>query len=235
MDLVKEADRYWDAKDDRVDQERLSLLLSLVPRGARVLVVDGGPGMLAERLQHAGFEVCMTEVSAHATARALAKGLRAQVCDTDTQSLPFPDAHFTCVISDSAIEHRFDHIRVFTECARVLAPGGIFLLLVPNIAHWRHRLQLLCGRWPEVRGAASDRCHLRFFALPELRALMRQHGFHVQHTTGYAALWVKGLWPSVCRAPGVKWIFSRLARAWPALFARDLLLSATKNGLQRAT
>lgn len=229
MDLAQEADRYWAAKDDRVDQERLGMLLALVPPRSKVLVIDGGPGMLAERLRAAGHEVCMTEVSVLATRRAQLKSLHAVACDTDAEPLPFPDAHFNCVISDSGMEHRYHHQRVLSEGVRVLAHGGTFLLLIPNIAHWRHRLHLLCGRMPEIEGAATDRCHLRFFARPELQRMLRAQGLRVHHTSGYAALWVKGLWPAVCRAPVARSVFGALAKLWPSLFARDLIFSSTKT------
>jgi SAM-dependent methyltransferase len=228
VDLSREADRYWAAKDDRVDSERLDHLIALVPAGARVLVVDGGPGMLAKRLAERGFPVAMTEISAHAVGRALAKGLDARRADTDEEALPFEDGSFGCVISDSAIEHRYFPGRAVAECVRVLAPGGILVLSVPNIAHWRHRWWLLTGRFPEIPGGPTDPSHLRHFTLGAVLALVRSHGLRPVRVTGFPSLWVKGLVPRLFRVPGFRALYRGLCHLCPSLFARDVTVAAMK-------
>jgi SAM-dependent methyltransferase len=229
MDLTRFADEYWAAKDDAVDQERLGVLCGLVPAGARVLVVDAGPGMLPARLREAGHEVVMTDLSEHACERARAKGLEVHRVDTDDERLPFADGAFDCVVSDSAIEHRYYPRRALEEAARVLRPGGRLVLLVPNIAHWRYRLWLLCGRLPEVEGGPSDWCHLRFFGAVEARRMLRELGLTVGRTRGFPSLWVKGLYPKVFRAPGVKQLYGVLTRLRPTLFGRDVILVGRKD------
>lgn len=46
--------------------------------------------------------------------------------------LPFADAHFASVISNSVLEHIPDLEPVVAEVARVLKPGGPFIFCVPN-------------------------------------------------------------------------------------------------------
>lgn len=224
MDLGRFADTYWDQKDDSVDEDRLDLIISFVPKGARVLVVDGGPGMLAAKLRDRGFDVEMTDVSRHAVERARKKGLSALHVDTDDDPLPFKNRSFPCVISDSAVEHRFDPERAIRECLRVLEPGGTFLMLYPNIAHIRHRLWLLFGRFPTIKDGPSDRSHLRFLDLKETRALLKSRGARITRLRGFPSLWVKGLYPRLLRAPVIRSLYSLLTRLRPTLFARDLLL-----------
>lgn len=224
MDLTRFADEYWERKDDRVDGARLDVLMAQVPAGSRVLVVDGGPGMLAARLVERGHEVVMTDLSQHAVGRAQAKGLTAHHLDTDDDPLPFDSHSFDCVISDSAIEHRYYPEKAVGECARVLRPGGTFVLLVPNIAHWRHRLWLLFGRFPEVIDGPSDRCHLRLFGASEAKGMVRNAGLKVTGIKGFDSLWVKGLYPKVFRAPGVRALYRGLTRLRPQFFGRDVIL-----------
>ena len=88
---------------------------------------------------------------------------------------------------------------------------------------------LLAGRFPEVRDGPSDPCHLRFFALPGLRRQLVGLGFRIRRVRGSASLWVKGLYPSFFRAPGVRQVYGLLARLRPSLFARDLLLVCTSE------
>jgi ubiquinone/menaquinone biosynthesis C-methylase UbiE len=45
--------------------------------------------------------------------------------------MPFPDRSFDVIISQWVVEHLQDPERVFTECYRVLKPGGYFLFVTP--------------------------------------------------------------------------------------------------------
>lgn len=46
--------------------------------------------------------------------------------------LPFPDASFDLITVFEVIEHLKDYRSLIAECARVLAPGGAFLVSTPN-------------------------------------------------------------------------------------------------------
>ena len=50
----------------------------------------------------------------------------------DGARLPFPDAHFATVVSNSVLEHIPDVEPVVREVARVLQPGGVFYFCVPG-------------------------------------------------------------------------------------------------------
>lgn len=230
MDLTKFADEYWAAKDDRVDYDRLELYIRHIPQGAEVLVVDGGPGMLAALIRKRGFSVCMTDLSQHAVERARAKRLVAHQLDTDDAPLPFAAERFDCVISDSAIEHRYYPERAVRECVRVLRPGGVFLVMVPNIGHWRHRAQMLRGRLPTVPHTATDASHLRFFGLADIRRMLTRQPLTIVGVEGAPSLWVRGLYPKFMRAPGIGTLYRQLTRLRPSFFARDLLLVGRKLG-----
>lgn len=230
MDLTKFADDYWSGKDDRADGDRLRYLCSFAPESGSFLVVDGGPGMLVETLHSLGrSDVQLTDLSTVAVRRAEAKGIPVTQVDTDDDPLPFKNDQFDCVISDSALEHRYYPEKGLAECARVLKQDGTLLLLLPNIAHWRHRLQLFTGRLPPVVGGPTDRCHLRYFALPEMRQMAKAAGLEVEKVRGFASLWVKGLYPRVFRAFPLKQIYPWLVRLRPTLFGRDLILVCSKR------
>lgn len=251
MNLRDFYDQYWQAKDDSVDHNRLELILRWIGPGDTVLQVDGGPGMLAEKLavkageshtcmiddgqQHiertsrgSGPGVVITETSMVAAARARAKGLSVVRADPDTDALPFADGRFDVVVSDSAIEHRFFPERSMDESIRVLRPGGKYILLVPNLGHWRCRLWLLSGRFPSVRNSPTDPSHIRFFTLSEARRMLVARGLKVIGRDGSACLWVKGLIPRLLRLPPMDILYARLARYFPSLLARDVILVGLK-------
>lgn len=228
VELSEFYDSYWAARDDNVDQSRLDLLVALVRNGDRVLQVDSGPGMLAQRLRAKGAVVTATDLSLIAVERARQKGIDAQQVVLDDEPLPFPDDAFDCVVSDSAIEHLFFYRNALAECVRVLRPGGRFVLLLPNIGHWRFRLWLLAGRFPYIKDSPTDVTHLRFFTLYEGRRFCEKSGLRVRRTDGSAGLWTKGLYPPFLRRRVVRRIYARAARIWPSLFARDFILLCEK-------
>jgi len=231
MDFAAYYDAYWLQKpDDQVDYARLELLARHVAAGERVLQVDCGPGWLPQMLQQRGAHVIATDLSAVAVGRAQARGVDARQVDIDAGPLPFADAQFDVVISDSQLEHRVDTEHAVDEMARVLRPGGRLILLLPNTAHWRVRLWLLRGRFPYVDHTPTDPLHLRFFTLPDMRAALARRRLVVHATDGSASLWVEDFYPRLLRRGGYPaLVYTWLARRWPALFARDFIVVAHKS------
>ncbi len=227
--LVDFYDAYWQEKaDHRVDANRLALLTQYVHKGESVLQVDGGPGWLAKMLCDAGAQVVMTDLSNVAVARAQARGVDARQCEIDAGPLPFADASFDVVVCDSQLEHRFNPEHALDEMARVLKPEGRLILLLPNTAHWRVRWWLLRGRFPVVQDSPTDWLHIRFFTLPDLRLLLAARRIKIEQTDGSASLWVKGLYPFWLRRGFPAKVYTRLARRWPAFFARDFIVVGRK-------
>lgn len=229
MDLVVYYDEYWRNKSDLFDQTRLDIVASHVVPGRSVLAVDCGPGVLARQLADKGCRVVGTDMSHVAVARTQAKGIEAHQVDLDVAPLPFVDGQFDTVVSDSGLEHRYHFEPAFDECVRVLKPGGTFVLLLPNMAHWRCRWWLLTGHFPYVRNTPTDLTHLRFFTLPDVKRLLAARQVRVTKTDGSASLWVTGLYPFFFRWPGVREAYTWLARHWPALFARDFIIIGQKQ------
>jgi methionine biosynthesis protein MetW len=230
MDLVKYYDDYWSQADDTFDHARLALIADRIRPGERVLEVDAGPGVLASQMRARGADVTTTDLSAVAVERTRQKGIPAQQVDLDTVDLPFPDGSFDTVVSNSAIEHRFFHKRSLSECARVVRPGGRFIVCLPNIAHWKCRLWVLGGRFPYVKNSPTDEMHLRFFTVAEARRLCRAQGLVPVEADGSASLWAKDFYPALFRKRGVREAYTWLARRWPSMFARDFVLVCRKAG-----
>ncbi len=224
MDLVDYYNDYWADKDDSVDRQRLGVLLSKIAKGKDVLQIDCGGGIFAAELMAISKSVTATEISFTGSKRAKTKGINTLQVDIDTSSLPFKDAVFDYVVSDSAIEHLFFFDKVIDEALRVLKKGGEFVLLMPNIAHFRFRLWLLFGRFPYIKDSPTDIIHLRFKTIRELKKLFAAKSGKIKDIDGTASLWVKGLYPSVFRLPVIRNIYNFMARKMPSLFARDFII-----------
>ena len=228
MDLRHWYDAYWAEKGDRVDRNRLRQFLGHLVRGERVLALDSGNGVLGSMMLERGYRVFATDLSAVACRLSASKGLKPVQVDLDAGGLPFADACFDIVVSDSGLEHRFFVEPVLDEITRVLRPGGQFLLLLPNIAHWWVRWQLLRGHFPIRRNTPTDFTHLRHFTLGDTVSALRQRGYRIVATDGSASLWVWQMYPAYFRWPVVREVYTWLARRRPSFFARDFIIDARK-------
>src|SRR5204862_7644270 len=113
---------------------------------------------------------------------AVRVGKRAVLAQGDAGALPFAAGAFDRVYCSEVLEHVVDPPAAVAEIARVLAPGGVAVLSVPNEALINRAKTLLrcLGLWRLVmRGAEyempermDDEWHLHTFDLPAFRALV---------------------------------------------------------------
>lgn len=110
-------------------------------------------------------------------------GIKCQQLNLDESDLPWADAHFDLVTSLAVLEHVFDVHHAISEIVRVLKPGGLVAIQVPNIACIKNRIDLGLGRLPctantEARDNLTewDGQHLHYFTPKTLNSLMKQYG-----------------------------------------------------------
>jgi len=114
--------------DGRV--RRMERMLGLTSPG-RVLDIGCGPGLLLRAFQASGWTVHGTELDARAARRA-SERVGVVVGDADPAQLPWPESHFDAVVMWHVLEHLREPHCVLAEVARVLRPGGAFLIATPN-------------------------------------------------------------------------------------------------------
>ena len=76
----------------------------------------------------------------------------------EAESLPFPDAHFDLVTSRQSAHHYEDLDRALAEVARVLKPGGKFLV-VDSVAPEDHAGDTFLNTFEILRDASHVRDH----------------------------------------------------------------------------
>lgn len=96
---------------------------------------------------------------------------------------PFGPEEFDCVHMGAVLEQVYDYRFVLRECARVLKPGGAVVVSVPNMAHWKHRVQLLFGRCPEWFSPLQFE-HIRPWTLTELQRVLEEAGLVIARRAG---------------------------------------------------
>ena len=117
--------------------KRMTVEMSGVRPGMRVLDLAGGTGDLSALFAGAVGDsgaVVLADINAGmmavGRARLLDRGL-AQVdfCQTSAETLPFADASFDCVVIGFGLRNFTDKEAALSEILRVLAPGGVLLVL----------------------------------------------------------------------------------------------------------
>ena len=192
---------YWTADGHcptgAISHDVKALFERHVGRGDRCLDVGCGDGRTAGLWlnQHTAGYIGV-DISSQAVERAQAAGLDAR-CIEDAAKLPFEDNSFDVVVSLEVLEHLFNPEVVTREIARVLRPGGVFVATVPNVTHWKARVDLaLRGRW-DPRGDALSVAepwrdpHIRFFTPSSLGRLLRETGFSTVTIGGRQASFVR--------------------------------------------
>jgi SAM-dependent methyltransferase len=131
---------------DRLDELPPLFAFAFVParRAGRALDVGCGTGSQMDAARRLGWQVYGVEPSP-AAAETARRTLGLCVVTGTLEAAAYPDEHFDVVSLSHVLEHLPDPVGTLVEVARVLRPGGLCLLAVPN-----HRsLQALAfgSRW----------------------------------------------------------------------------------------
>jgi 2-polyprenyl-3-methyl-5-hydroxy-6-metoxy-1,4-benzoquinol methylase len=110
--------------------------LSHVVRTGRALDIGCGSGRFLRALRHSGWEVAGLELNDDtATAARTVHGLA-----VETALEVFADESFDLITITHVLEHIRDPHQMLVDCVRLLKPGGVIAVAVPNIDSWQARL-----------------------------------------------------------------------------------------------
>ena len=122
----------------RVFRERINRGLRLLPerRFERALELGYGAGAVLSSLASGVDELHGLDLDADpALVQPLlaARGYHADLRQGSVYELPYADASFDLVVSFSMFEHLHEYEKGLSEVARVMRPGGLFLLGMPAV------------------------------------------------------------------------------------------------------
>jgi SAM-dependent methyltransferase len=121
---------YSAGADPEYEDQILPLVARHLARAHRVLDVGCGEGQVARHLASLGIDVVGFDPTPSQLAVARERGSGPRYARARADALPCRDAAFDSVLVCLALEHVDDFQSAIDEVARVLEPGGTFLLLL---------------------------------------------------------------------------------------------------------
>jgi len=167
------------------------------PSAVRVLEIGSFLGVLCFALRKVGFQVTAQDIPEFQSNPRLQEryrraGIECIAANLKRRSFPYPDAHFDLVIMCETLEHlNFNPLPVIKEINRVMKPGGLLYLTVPNQLSAGNRLKLLRGQTIQasveqfyqqldLRLNMIVGLHWREYSKADLYALLEPMGFAIR-------------------------------------------------------
>jgi ubiquinone/menaquinone biosynthesis C-methylase UbiE len=175
-----------------------------LPPGSRVMDLGCGPGLLTRDLASLGYSgvgldssPSMIELSVYqAQAGGRSDSWKYEL--GDVEAVPFPDASFDAAICSGVIDYLPTDEKLIAEAARILKPGGRFIICFTNKfgytvslskpIYWLKRIPVIrhFGSWLRSALVGGKEGAMEFDFIPRkqrpatVREVMRRNGFHLE-------------------------------------------------------
>ena len=194
----------------RADPHYRWILRILKPRrGSRLADIACGAGFLLQEAQRHSLELHGIDLSPEAVKLAQKNAPEANISVGNGEALPWESNYFDTVACLGSLEHYLHPERGLQEIRRVLKPGGVACLMLPNRYSWYIIRQVIAKGAPPSEQAGFE----RLATLREWRDLIEGQGLRVvrvikQNEIKRLIDWKRGSLRSVG-----KWMESVLTRA----------------------
>ena len=180
------------------DRLTLESIARLVPRGARVLDLGCGDGVLMAHLRDhlgcTGYGVEIDDAKVHA---CLQRGINVLQLNLEDGLAMFDDNSFDLVLQIDTLQHLRNAETMLRETARV---GRQAIVAFPNFAHWPNRLSVLQGRMPVTKRLPYqwyDTPNIRVGTFADFEVLAQRLGLDVTDSFGLEQGREVRLWPNL--------------------------------------
>jgi 2-polyprenyl-3-methyl-5-hydroxy-6-metoxy-1,4-benzoquinol methylase len=153
--------RWFETLNNRRTMRRLA---QAKPCGRRLLEVGVGSGSLLQGAWQQGYDVMGCELSRAICMRMEQRGIRMHCGPLEDLS---GEGRFNVAVVNHVLEHVHDPVTLLCHIRRLLAPGGVLHLVVPNVACWEARLP----GW-----TSYEPYHLTYFTAPTLKRTIMSSG-----------------------------------------------------------
>jgi methionine biosynthesis protein MetW len=157
------------------------VILAEIPHGSRVIDLGCGNGRLLSRLRdESNCAVLGVELDYQNFKASIGRGLPTLNLDLDENLPDLPDNSFEWAILSQTLQEVRHPKDLFCEMMRIAQRA---IIVVPNFAHWKIRLQILkSGRTPVTSSFPYEwynTPNLHFMSLYDFRDLVEELGLHI--------------------------------------------------------
>ena len=165
-----------------IERRRLEIIRTMIghSRGLDIAEVGSGGGHVLRMFPDARLTAIDVSGVFLETAKKNLRGYDVRFLKGELGALSLPAASFDRVICTETLEHTVDPVAVLAEIRRVVRPGGVAVITVPNDRLIR-RMKDAVRRTPARLGLArrvswgGDEYHLHVWSPAELEALLAPH------------------------------------------------------------
>jgi O-antigen biosynthesis protein len=159
---------------DLASESTHTRVIRLIGTGVRVLELGPSSGHMSRVLRDQGCSVVAIELDPESAAVAAQYCERVIVADLDSVNLDeeLGSDRFDVIVAADVLEHLKNPLDALRRLRGFLAPGGSFVISLPNVAHGSVRLALLEGRFRYQELGLLDATHLRFFTRESIGQLL---------------------------------------------------------------
>lgn len=204
-------------------------VLALVDTNCKyVLDVGCGAGDLARALQGKGMIVDGITISSDEIERAKPFLRNAYLQDLEN-GLPANIAgDYDVVICSHVLEHICYPDKLLKDIRAALKPNGSLVVALPNIMHYKSRMQLIAGNFKYQSQGLWDYTHFRWYTFQTGRKLLEGHGFVVEHAAVSGELPFNSIFSKILPSGLRKSIYKGLTSISRGFFGYQLLYKARK-------
>ena len=154
------------------------ITLMELPITGKLLDVGGGTGRVARALLDQASQVIVVDSSVGMLNQAKLKNGLALIC-SQSEALPFPNEYFERVIMVDALHHVAEQQVSAGEIWRVVKPGGLIVILEPDIRRFAVKLVALMEKVLLMRSHfLSPQQIAQFYQFPDARPRIIEDGFN---------------------------------------------------------
>ena len=156
------------------------VVLSRIPRNVkRILDVGCGPGVLGGEIKQLHNCEVIGITNSNSEANLASKSLyKVFVRDLDVFD-PYELCKFDCVLCSHVLEHLCCPQKLLERLRNNISFNGVLIVVLPNVLHWKQRLEFLKGNFTYKDEGLMDYTHVRFFDYKSALKLIQESGYEV--------------------------------------------------------
>jgi len=203
-------------------------VINLVPENAKyILDIGCGAGDNADILREMGRVVDGITISEDER-EAAGKIMRNVYVHNVENGLP-PEINnkYDAIILSHVLEHICYPQKLLKDIRSILNPGGVLIIALPNLMHFRSRWKLMRGNFEYQEYGIWDYTHFRWYTYRSGKKLLEENGYTVSSSDVSGEIPFEPKLKKVIPGSARRGIYKALKKISPGLFGFQLLYVAT--------